>query len=314
MAKYVDDAGLQHYLEKSVEVFTNVYEVTQIDEVPSSLLAVIKRGDVVYDETDYAYICFKKVVHEGPSVSNPEKCVYFVNVGKTILDSYYYDYNYTSNEWVVTHTLLNMNAKLDKAIVGFLDVASIPHTLTSDELTAIKANNEFKEYIVLKVTTTNGTSTYYKTGETSTYVYFSNLSLSEKTDSENADAKYLELRGISLNKSNNQLTSSVQVFDSYYPASIIDSMIAGIPTTTYEIVQTLPPASASNYFNIHKVVYLVPDNTSSDDAYDEYICLRNGSESNYTYYWEHIGNTTTNMEPLTDPEIDSIFNSVFNNA
>lgn len=63
-----------------------------------------------------------------------------------------------------------------------------------------------------------------------------------------------------------------------------------------QIVETLPTASAETYFNDSKTIYMVRNtSTSGDNYYDEYITIRTGEESSYTYSWEHIGSTQIDL-------------------
>lgn len=65
--------------------------------------------------------------------------------------------------------------------------------------------------------------------------------------------------------------------------------ISNIKQFAYEVVSTLPTASASTMYKI----YLVSDTHSdTNDGYDEYITVLSGS----TYSWEKIGNTDVNLD------------------
>ena len=70
----------------------------------------------------------------------------------------------------------------------------------------------------------------------------------------------------------------------------VDSAIAGVNSFEYEVVTSLPTASAST---MHKI-YLMADSTNkeSQDNYDEYITVLTGTS---TYTWEKIGNTTLDL-------------------
>lgn len=68
----------------------------------------------------------------------------------------------------------------------------------------------------------------------------------------------------------------------------LQTSISNIKPFSYEVVSTLPTASASTMYKI----YLVADTHSdSNDSYDEYITLQSGT----TYSWEKIGNTDVNL-------------------
>ena len=60
----------------------------------------------------------------------------------------------------------------------------------------------------------------------------------------------------------------------------------------YVVVSTLPTASASTMGKI----YLIPSAHSvTQNTKDEYITIRSGSEGSYTYSWEQIGSTETDL-------------------
>lgn len=70
----------------------------------------------------------------------------------------------------------------------------------------------------------------------------------------------------------------------------VDTAISGISQFQYEVVESLPSASADTMGKI----YLVPHSHSSDDGYDEYITLESGTTTK-TYSWEKIGNTDIDL-------------------
>lgn len=73
-------------------------------------------------------------------------------------------------------------------------------------------------------------------------------------------------------------------------------LVASIKTITYSIVQTLPTASATTYFDDSKTVYMVRNSASTGtDFYEEYITIRSGSAGSYTYSWEKIGDTQIDL-------------------
>lgn len=81
-----------------------------------------------------------------------------------------------------------------------------------------------------------------------------------------------------------------------YSQTEVNNLIAGIKTITYEIVQTLPTASATTYFNDSKKVYMLRNSASTGtDFYEEYITIRSGSAGSYTYSWELIGTTQIDL-------------------
>lgn len=92
----------------------------------------------------------------------------------------------------------------------------------------------------------------------------------------------------------NFITKSVNDLVNYYTKSQtytqseVNSLIAGISGFEYEVVATLPTASAST---MHKI-YLVPSSDpQTQNIKDEYITL----ESSGSYSWELIGNTSADL-------------------
>lgn len=75
-------------------------------------------------------------------------------------------------------------------------------------------------------------------------------------------------------------------------SKFVNSAIGNINQFKYNVVDTLPTASADTMYTI----YLVADTHSdSPDSYDEYITIRSGTSGSYTYSWEKIGNTDVNL-------------------
>lgn len=70
----------------------------------------------------------------------------------------------------------------------------------------------------------------------------------------------------------------------------VDTAISGISQFQYEVVTSLPTASA----NTMGKIYLVAHSHSSNDGYDEYITLESGTATK-TYSWEKIGNTDIDL-------------------
>ena len=100
----------------------------------------------------------------------------------------------------------------------------------------------------------------------------------------------------------NFITNTVNSLTNYYLKSEtytqteVNTLIAAIKTIKVEIVQELPSATAELYFNSSKTIYMVANNSqSNNNYYDEYITIRNGVEGSYTYSWEHIGNTQIDL-------------------
>lgn len=93
-------------------------------------------------------------------------------------------------------------------------------------------------------------------------------------------------------------TNMEMFFDTndYYTKSQVDGLISGIHQFTYQvepdrsIIETTP--TAANMY----IIYLLPiAGASSPNTKDEYIAIRSGTESNYTYAWEMIGTTETDL-------------------
>lgn len=93
-------------------------------------------------------------------------------------------------------------------------------------------------------------------------------------------------------------TNMEMFFDTnnYYTKSQVDGLISGIHQFTYQveadrsIIETTP--TAANMY----IIYLLPiSGASSPNTKDEYIAIRSGTEGNYTYAWEMIGTTETDL-------------------
>ena len=105
-----------------------------------------------------------------------------------------------------------------------------------------------------------------------------------------------------LNNDSGFITKSVNDLTNYYTTSNtytkteVDALIGAIPNVTISIVTSLPTASATYYFNDSKTIYMVRNSASTGtDFYEEYICLRSGTEGSYTYSWEKIGDTQIDL-------------------
>ena len=82
-----------------------------------------------------------------------------------------------------------------------------------------------------------------------------------------------------------------------YSKSEIDNKIASIVTTTFEVVDQLPEQGESN------VIYLVPNEQSADNEYEEYIWVNNN--------WELIGTTRVDLTPYyTSSQVDQLLNPI----
>ena len=86
-----------------------------------------------------------------------------------------------------------------------------------------------------------------------------------------------------------------------YSKSEIDNKIASIVTTTFEVVDELPEQGESN------VIYLVPNEQSDDNEYEEYIWVNNK--------WELIGTTKVDLTPYyTSSQVDDLINPISNDV
>lgn len=75
-------------------------------------------------------------------------------------------------------------------------------------------------------------------------------------------------------------------------AEYIASQIEVIKQFTYTVADSLPTASADTMY----IIYLVPSaNPQAQNARDEFITVRSGSEGSYTYAWEQIGSTEMDL-------------------
>lgn len=86
-----------------------------------------------------------------------------------------------------------------------------------------------------------------------------------------------------------------------YSKGEIDNKIASIVTTTFEVVDELPEQGESN------VIYLVPNEQSADNEYEEYIWVNNN--------WELIGTTKVDLTPYyTSSQVDALINPINNSV
>ena len=71
----------------------------------------------------------------------------------------------------------------------------------------------------------------------------------------------------------------------------VDAQVGAIHKFDVTIYEKLPAASADTMY----ILGLVADATAEAGTYLEYITIRKGSEGNYTYTWEQIGSTKTDL-------------------
>ena len=97
-----------------------------------------------------------------------------------------------------------------------------------------------------------------------------------------------------------------------YSATEVDQLLAAIKQFTYEIVQTLPTASAQTVGKI----YLVPSaDPKTQNVKDEFITLTTIEEGTTTYSWECIGSTTIDLSNYyTKTQTDAAITSAINLA
>ena len=75
--------------------------------------------------------------------------------------------------------------------------------------------------------------------------------------------------------------------------SYVDSMIETIPEFDVVVIQgELPTASADTF---HKIYLQDASSPVSPNLYMEWITIRSGSDPNYTYSWEKIGDTAMDL-------------------
>lgn len=96
----------------------------------------------------------------------------------------------------------------------------------------------------------------------------------------------------------NFITKSVDDLVNYYLKSEtytkieVQTLINTVKQFTYEVVQTLPTATADT---MHKI-YLVPSaDPQTQNVKDEYITIDNGTEAQTRYTWEQIGSTAIDL-------------------
>ena len=116
----------------------------------------------------------------------------------------------------------------------------------------------------------------------------------------------------------NFITASVNNLVNYYLKSEtytkaeVQTLIDAIKQFTYEVVQTLPTASASTVGKI----YLVPNaDPQAQNVKDEYITLTTTEEQTTTYSWEKIGSTTIDLSNYyTKAQTDAAITAALNTA
>ena len=118
-----------------------------------------------------------------------------------------------------------------------------------------------------------------------------------------------------ITKSVNDLVNYYLKSDTY-TKSEVQQLIAAVKQFTYEVVSTLPTASASTMNKI----YLVPStNPKTENVKDEYITIatetEEGGETVTTYSWEQIGSTTVDLSGYyTSAQTDAVISSALSTA
>lgn len=73
--------------------------------------------------------------------------------------------------------------------------------------------------------------------------------------------------------------------------SYVDSAVGAVKQFKYQIVESLPAASAGTMGTIYLKAHAHDSTSGQPDSYDEYITINNSG----TYYWETIGNTDIDL-------------------
>lgn len=77
-----------------------------------------------------------------------------------------------------------------------------------------------------------------------------------------------------------------------YTKAEVNTLLGNINQFEYVVESSLPTAAANTMYKI----YLIPStNAKTQNAKDEFITLRSGTEGSYTYTWEQIGTTTVDL-------------------
>ena len=77
-----------------------------------------------------------------------------------------------------------------------------------------------------------------------------------------------------------------------YTKTEVTTLIRGISQFTYQVVSTLPTASADTM----RIIYLTPSSSpQAQNVKDEYITIDNGELAETRYTWEQIGSTSINL-------------------
>jgi hypothetical protein len=114
-----------------------------------------------------------------------------------------------------------------------------------------------------------------------------------------------------ITKSVNDLVNYYLKSDTYTKAEV-QQLIDAVKQFTYQVVTTLPTATADTMNKI----YLVPSsNPETQNVKDEYITIDNGTEAETRYTWEQIGSTTIDLSGYyTALQTDAAISSALSTA
>lgn len=131
------------------------------------------------------------------------------------------------------------------------------------------------------------------------YTYSNTPVLSKvKIDNDYYYLKDKDVRSIIDGYNNSIVTGTIGTVDgsdgnAFVRASDIKSYVDQLVSVglLVEVVSTLPEANASNMGKL----FLIADSHTTGDVYDEYLVVRTGDSSAYSYSWEKIGNTDIDL-------------------
>ena len=83
-----------------------------------------------------------------------------------------------------------------------------------------------------------------------------------------------------------------KIADAATVKTYVDTQVGAIPSFDVVVVEKLPEESADTF---HKIYLMAQSKTATTNIYDEYITIRSGSTGSYTYSWEKIGSTETDL-------------------
>ena len=108
--------------------------------------------------------------------------------------------------------------------------------------------------------------------------------------------------GVASLDTNTYLTSHQSLANYYqksetYSKAEVEALVNAINSFEYVIASSLPTLeSASDYAELKNKIYLIPSTVSrTQNAKDEFIAIRTGTEGSYSYAWEQIGTTSVDL-------------------